>query len=156
GLSLQPASAELPEAAAEGERRIAWLRLAVIPLIAAARTLPHPNPEPTAFLVALGFVVAYAIGVLVWVHVRQVGARFILAATAGDVAAITVLVSLSGGAFSLALPAFFLLPVVIAFRFRPLLTALAGGATVVAYLAQAYAHEAAHQPGADRRILVQA
>jgi two-component system NarL family sensor kinase len=128
----------------------------VIPLIAAARTLPHPNPEPTAFLVALGCVTVYALTVLVWVHIRRVGARFILLATALDVTAITVLVTLSGGAFSQALPAYFLVPVVIAFRFRPLLTALAGGATVIAYLAQAYAHEAAHQPGADRRILIQA
>jgi len=141
---------------AEGERRIAWLRLAVIPLIVAARSLPHPNPERTAFFVAVGVVAAYGAVALVWSYAQPVRARFILVATALDVASVTVLVTLSGGAFSQALPAYFLVPVVIAFRFRPLLTALAGAATVVAYVAQAYAHEAAHQPGAGRRIVIQA
>jgi two-component system NarL family sensor kinase len=141
---------------AEGERRIAWLRLAVIPLIVAARTLPHPNPERTAFFVAVGVVAAYGVALLVWVYVRPVRARLILIATALDVASVTVLVTLSGGAFSQAVPAYFLVPVAIAFRFRPLLTALASAATVAGYVAQAYAHAAAHQPGADRRIAIQA
>ena len=141
---------------AEGERRIAWLRLAVIPLIVAARSLPHPNPQRTAFFVAVGIVAAYSVALLAWAYMRPVQTRLILVATALDVASVTVLVTLSGGAFSQALPAYFFVPVVIAFRFRPLLTALAAAATVAAYVAQAYAHEAAHQPGADRRILVQA
>ena len=128
----------------------------MIPLIVGARSLPHPNPEPTAFFVAVGVVAAYGSAVVLWVYLRPVRTRFVLVATALDVASITVLVTLSGGAFSQALPAYFLVPVVIAFRFRPLLTALAGAATVLAYVAQAYAHEAAHQPGAGRRILVEA
>jgi two-component system NarL family sensor kinase len=141
---------------AEGERRIAWLRLAVIPLIVAARSLPHPNPERTAFFVAVGIVAAYGLLVLLWVYARPVHGRFVLVATALDVASISTLVTLSGGAFSQALPAYFLVPVVIAFRFRALLTALAAAATVAAYVAQAYAHEAAHQAGAGRRIALQA
>src|SRR5205085_10343742 len=127
-LSLHAASAELPEAMAEGERRIAWLRLAVIPLIVAARTLPHPNPERTAFFVAVGIVAAYSVALIAWAYMRPVQARLILVATALDVASVTVLVTLSGGAFSQALPAYFFVPVVIAFRFRPLLTALAAAA----------------------------
>jgi two-component system NarL family sensor kinase len=130
--------------------------LAVIPLIVAARSLPHPNPHRTAFFVAVGVAAVYGLAALAWVHLRPVTARFSLRATALDVAAITVLVTLSGGAFSQALPTYFLVPVAVAFRFRPLLTAVAGAATVVAYVAQAYTHEAAHQAGADRRIVVEA
>jgi two-component system NarL family sensor kinase len=128
----------------------------VIPLIVIARTLPHPNPHRAAFLFAVGAVAAYGLATLVWAYGRPVGARFSLAATALDVAAITVLVTLSGGAFSEVRLTYFLVPVAVAFRFRPLLTALAGAATVTAYLAQSYIHQAARQPGADRFIVVQA
>src|SRR5581483_10641673 len=156
-LSLAAAPAtELPEAHAEGERRIAWLRLALLPLVVAAHSLPHPNPARTAFFVAVGVVGSYGVVALAWSHLRPISARFSLAATALDVAAITVLVTLSGGAFSQVRLTYFLVPVAVAFRFRPLLTALAGASTVAAYIAQSYAHEAAHEPGADRFILVQA
>ena len=99
---------------------------------------------------------SYGVVALAWSHLRPISARFSLAATALDVAAITVLVTLSGGAFSQVRLTYFLVPVAVAFRFRPLLTALAGASTVAAYIAQSYAHEAAHEPGADRFILVQA
>jgi two-component system NarL family sensor kinase len=127
----------------------------VIPLMVAARTIPHPNPEPEQFYVAVGIVTAYALAALVWVHFRPVTTRFILGATALDVATITVLVSFSGGAFSQARLAYFLVPVAVAFRFRPMLTAVAGFATVCAYVIQSLVHPAHHNPGATRFILVQ-
>ena len=155
---FEPATAEPPDAAAtEAERRIAWLRLAAIPLIAAARTLPHPNPEKTGFFVAIGVVGAYAVVACLWVYSRPVTRRFALGATAADVAAITLLAVLSGGAFSEARLTYVLIPTAVAFRFRPSLTAVAGATTVVAYLAQAVVHPASRsEEHAERFIAVQA
>jgi two-component system NarL family sensor kinase len=85
-----------------------------------------------------------------------VTSEFALAATAADVMAITVLAVLSGGAFSEARLAYFLVPISVAFRFRPGLTALASAATVVAYLVQAFVHPAANLPHAGRFVAVQA
>ena len=149
------APAGMPDTAAEAERPIAWLRLALIPLIFAAESLPHPYPESAAFDIAVGVVTAYGITALVWTYTLPVTARFMLGATVLDVAAITALVALSGGAFSQARLAYFLVPVAVAFRFRPTLTAAASAATVVAYIAQSLAHPARHQTGAGRFIVVQ-
>jgi two-component system NarL family sensor kinase len=140
----------------ESERRIAWLRLAAIPLIVAAESLPHPNDERTAFFVAIGAVSAYALAAFAWVYLRPVTRRFALGATAVDVAAITALAGLSGGAFSQARLTYFLIPIAVAFRFTPSLTALAGGVTVTAYLAVALAHPAAKLGHANRFIAIQA
>jgi hypothetical protein len=127
-------AADLADAASEAERRIAWLRLVAVFLITASVTLPHPNPHKGAFFIAAGVVGAYALGALAWAHLRPATRRFVVAATALDVAAISVLAALSGGAFSDARLAYFLIPVAVAFRFSPALTAAASAATVVAYL----------------------
>jgi two-component system, NarL family, sensor kinase len=155
GGQSRPAELE-QRAVAEGERRIAWLRLAAIPLIAGAQSIPHPNPQEAAFDTAIGVVTAYAVATLVWVYTRRVTGRFALGATALDVAAITALAVLSGGAFSEARLTYFLIPIAVAFRFQPSLTALAGAITVAAYLAQALLHPAASRADADRFIAVQA
>jgi two-component system NarL family sensor kinase len=141
---------------AESERRIAWLRVAAIPLIVGAQRLPHPNPEDTAFFAAIGAVSAYGVAAFAWVHLRPVTRRFAFGATAADVAAITGLASLSGGAFSEARLTYFLIPIAVAFRFKPGLTAVAGAVTVGAYLAQALAHPAAKSADADHFIAIQA
>jgi len=140
----------------ESERRIAWLRVTAIPLIVGAQRLPHPNPEDTAFFAAIAAVSAYAVVAFAWVHLRPVTRRFAFGATAADVASITGLASLSGGAFSEARLTYFLIPIAVAFRFKPGLTAVAGAVTVVAYLAQALAHPAAKSADADRFIAIQA
>jgi two-component system NarL family sensor kinase len=62
-------------------------------------------------------------------------------------------VFLSGGAFSEARAAYFLVPVAVAFRFRPSLTALAGGAAIAAYLIQAIADNSS-RPHATRLVVV--
>jgi len=72
------------------------------------------------------------------------------------VVAFTALALLSGGAFSHVRLAFFLVPVTVAFRFRPAVTGLAAIVTTAAYVSQAFAHSAATQPGARRFILTQA
>jgi two-component system NarL family sensor kinase len=140
----------------ESERRIAWLRLAAIPLIVAAESIPHPNDERTAFFLVAGLVTVYALAAFAWVYLHPVTRRFALGATAIDVAAITALAGLSGGAYSQARLTYFLIPIAVAFRFTPSLTAIAGAVTVVAYLTLALAHPAAKLAHADRFIAIQA
>ncbi len=150
-------SSEITSAAlTEVERRVAWLRLLALPLIVAAETLPHPKEERADFLVAVAVVSVYALGMLVWVYARPISSRFALVGTAIDVAAITMLVVLSGGAYSEARLTYFLVPIAVAFRFQPALTALSSAITVIAYLLQAVAHPAHAQPQAARYIAVQA
>jgi two-component system NarL family sensor kinase len=138
------------------ERRVAWLRILAIPLTVAAETLQHPEEQRTAFLIGVGVVSVYAIVMLVWVYTRPVTPMFGIVGTAADVAAITILVVLSGGAYSEARLTYFLVPIAVAFRFRPELTALASSAVVVAYLVQALAHPAHTRKEAGRFIAVQA
>jgi two-component system NarL family sensor kinase len=145
-----------PAALAEVERRVAWLRLLAIPLIVAAETLPHPKEERADFLIGVAVVSAYAVAMLIWVYRRPVTSRFALGGTAADVGAITLLVVLSGGAYSEARLTYFLVPIAVAFRFRPELTAISSSITVFAYLVQAVAHPAHTQPQAGRFIAVQA
>lgn len=144
------------EAAAETERLVAWLRLPAIGLLLLSRTIPHPNPEPRQFLVTLVLFGVWSGGALVWVTVRRAGARFALAATALDVTFFTVLAVLSGGPFSNARLAYFLVPVAVAFRFRPAVTALTAAATVLAYVVQAVAHPASSGGDAERFIVTYA
>jgi len=141
---------------AEAERIVAWLRLPAIALFALGEGLTHPNREETAFIVALVLFSAWSAAVLAWVHLRPAGERLALAATAVDVVAISVLAVLSGGAFSPARLAFFLVPVAVAFRFRASITAAAAVVTTIAYVIQAVAHPAASQPEAARFIATQA
>ena len=134
------------EATAEAERVVAWLRLPAIGLIALGQGLEHPNPQQTGFLVMLALFSAWSAAVLAWVHLRPAGPRLALVATGVDVVAISMLAVLSGGAFSHARLAFFLVPVAVAFRFRPLVTSVAVVVTTGAYVVQALAHPAAGQP----------
>jgi two-component system, NarL family, sensor kinase len=140
----------------ESEQRIAWLRLAAIPLIAWSESLPHPDQQDGAFFAVLSVVSVYAFGALAWVYLRPVTRRFAFAATAVDVVAITALANLSGGAFSQARLTYFLIPISVAFRFTPSLTAVAGAVTVGAYLVEALAHPARNDPHAGRFIAIQA
>jgi len=142
--------------ATEAELRVGILRLGVLVLIGLSQTVPHPHPEDEAFFVALSIVGVYAVLSLAWVLVRGATTPFVFIATALDVAAVSVLAELSGGAFSQARLAYFLVPVAVAFRFRPALTAAAGVVTVAAYLIESLAHPAHSRPGADRFIAVQA
>lgn len=138
----------------ETERRVAWLRLAAIPLLAVGESLPHPDAAETAFYAALGVFAGFAAGVLWHVYRSRVGRGFALAVTVADIVSITTLALLSGGGYSPARLAFFLVPVAVAFRFRPPLTALAGATTLVAFLIQALLHPSASGSEAFRFIAV--
>jgi two-component system, NarL family, sensor kinase len=154
GTSIPAASTR--EAAAEGERVVAWLRLPAIALLALGEGLAHPNPQKTAFAIALILFSAWSAGVLAWVYVRPVGERLALVTTGVDIAAITMLAVLSGGAFSHARLAFFIIPIAVAFRFRAAMTAAAAVVTTAAYVVQAVAHPASAEPQAARFIATQA
>ena len=99
---------------------------------------------------------AWSAGLLAWLYIRPISERFALIATAIDIAAITALAALSGGPFSQARLAYFLVPVAVAFRFRPSVTAVAGAGSIAAYLGQAFAHPSASEPEATRFVLVHA
>jgi two-component system, NarL family, sensor kinase len=122
----------------------------------AADRLARPNPQQTAFLITLGLFSAWSAGLLAWVYLQPVSPGLALLATGVDIAAITVLAGLSGGAFSHARLAFFVVPVTVAFRFRPAITAAAAAVTTGAYVVQAAVHPATAQAEAPRFILTQA
>jgi two-component system NarL family sensor kinase len=143
------------EATAEAERVVAWLRLPVLALLALSHGLQHPNPHPTGFVVALAAFSAWSAGLLAWLHLRPSGPRLALVATAIDIGAFTLLALLSGGAYSDARLAFFIVPVAVAFRFRPAITAAATLVATAAYVSQAVAHPASAQPDAARFIATQ-
>ena len=95
-----------------------------IALLALGQGLEHPNPEETGFLVDACALLglerrAARVGATCGRPAR--GSRSL--ATGVDIVAISVLAVLSGGAFSHARLAFFLVPVAVAFRFRPAITA---------------------------------
>lgn len=138
------------------ERRVGWLRLPTVALAAGAAALPGTDVSAAGFAVGVAAALAYSAFALLWVYTRRVTARFSMIATICDVAAITVLVGVSGGPFSDARWAFFLVPIVVSFRFEPVLTAGAGAATVVAYLVQAIADPAADDSGAGRIVALHA
>jgi two-component system, NarL family, sensor kinase len=144
------------EATTEAERVVAWLRLPAIALLALGQGLTHPNPQQVGFLVTLAVYSAWSAGLLAWVYLRPATEELALAATGIDIVAISVLAVLSGGAFSHNRLAFFLIPVAVAFRFRPAVTAVAVVVTVAAYVTQAVLHPAADQPEAARFIATQA
>ena len=143
------------DATAEAERAVAWLRLPAIGLIALGESI-GPNEQRTWFLAMLALFAAWSVGVLAYVHLRRAGERFALIATAIDIVAIGVLAVLSGGAYSHARLAFFLIPVAVAFRFRPSVTGLAVVLTTATYVAQAAAHPGTAQPAVTRFIVTQA
>ena len=143
-------------AAGEAERLVGWLRVLAIALIGAGQGLEASSPTEEGFIEAIAAFSAWSVVALVWVDVRPVTARFALVSTIVDVAAITALALLSGGAFSQARLAYLLVPIAVAFRFRPVFTALASVAVIVAYLAQALADPAASRPNAGRFIAVYA
>jgi two-component system, NarL family, sensor kinase len=137
------------------ERGVAWLRIAAVVLIVAAETLPHPNPTRSSFRLAAAVVFVYALAALVWAYRGGVSRRAVLALTTVDVVAISVLAFLSGGAYSEARLAFFLIPFTVAVRFGWRITAAVSIGVVFAYDIQALTHPARHLPHATAFVAVQ-
>ncbi len=143
-------------AVGESERIVAWLRLPAIALLAVGETAAAAREDGAGFYVAIAVFAAWALGVVIWVHWRPATEALGLLTAAVDIAAITALTFLSGGGFSEARIAYALVPITLAFRFRPTLTAIGGTAVVVAYLAQALSHPSLSEDRAGRFIAVQA
>ncbi len=137
------------------ERGVAWLRIAAVVLIVAAETLPHPNPTRSSFRVAATVVFVYALAALGWAYWGSVSRRTVLILTTVDVVAISVLAFLSGGAYSEARLAFFLIPFTVAVRFGWRITAAVSIGVVLAYDIQALTHPARHLPHAASFVAVQ-
>lgn len=121
--------------ATEAVRVTAFLRLPLIALIALLGPVVRiEHWMPTVFRVIL---IGYAVSAAVWLAVvmrRQVRPWAGWASTVVDIAALLALCLASGGATSELLPVFFLLPVAVAFQYRPGLTATLGTCTAVGYL----------------------
>jgi len=143
------------DATAEAERAVAWLRLPAVALIALGESI-GPNEQRAWFLAMLSLFAAWSAGVLAYVHLRRASERFAIVATTIDIGAIGFLAVLSGGAYSHARLAFFLIPVAVAFRFRPGFTALAVVLTTATYVIQAVVHPGTAQPAVTRFIVTQA
>jgi two-component system NarL family sensor kinase len=143
------------DALVAAERRVAWLRLAAVGLIYAADQLPHPDQTEHAFELAAAIVFAYALAALVLAYRRRIDRRLSLGATAIDVLSITVLAYLSGGPFSDARLAYFVIPISVAFRFGWRTTLVATGVVVLAYDVQAATHPARHTKDAVQFAAVQ-
>jgi two-component system NarL family sensor kinase len=122
--------------AGRAEHIIGWLRLAAVVLLAEAERLPPPGDYNVAFFSVLGAYAAWAVAMLVWTRRRSLSPSAGLAATGIDVLVITALSMLSGGAFSLTRLGYFIIPVTVAFRYRPSLTLAATGVSVAAYVLQ--------------------
>nr|WP_296775626.1 sensor histidine kinase [Rhodococcus sp. (in: high G+C Gram-positive bacteria)] len=112
----------------------AVLRLPLVALIALLGTVVDVDHwEPGVFR---GILVAYGIAAtvwLVWTARKPVGRWAGWASTTVDLVAVIALCAASGGATSYLLPVFFLLPVAVAFQYRPALTATLGAASAIAY-----------------------
>ncbi|MDQ2968314.1 MAG: ATP-binding protein [Actinomycetota bacterium] len=144
------------ESLTETERRVAWLRLAAVPVIAAGQQLPSREPLTAEFLVTIGVFCLYSLGALVWVYRLPVTRRFALAVTALDLVGITAAVAFGGGVFSQVHDAFFLLPIAVAFRFQPRLTLVAAATTIAVYALGAFwFHPHPHMPGSVKQGLFQ-
>ena len=63
------------EAAHEGERLVAWLRLPALALIAAGQTLDHPEPAERAFTIALVVFAAWSAAILASLSIRPISQR---------------------------------------------------------------------------------
>lgn len=140
---------------AAAERRVAWLRIAAVGLIFGADRLPHPDANEGVFEVAAAAVLAYALVALALAYRVRISRRLSLGATALDVLSITVLAYLSGGPFSDARLAYFVIPISVAFRFGWVTTLAATGLVVVAYDLQAATHPARHMKHALEFVGIQ-
>jgi two-component system NarL family sensor kinase len=120
-----------------GARRpLPLLRLAWVPLFAAAERLPPPGDHEAGFFAVLGAYLVWSL-VVVWLNRRWSSVENLeLVASNVDVVVISVLCGLSGGAYSLVRLGFFFVPVSVAFSYRPRLTLMATVAAVTGYVLQ--------------------
>ena len=144
------------------ELGMAVFRVALVPLLLLGeQTIDHPRPESDLFVPLLVAFGAWAL-ILLIVHARAVqrGRRPLgwlgRLAPVIDLAAIAALAFASGGGYSQVRLAFFALPLVAAFRLRPVLTAAWTAAAVGAYMFLGFAYPAPRTSADVDVIVVQA
>ncbi|MEV0945392.1 sensor histidine kinase [Rhodococcus sp. NPDC049939] len=118
----------------EAVRVTAVLRLPLIGLMSLlGPVIRVTHWKPDVFAGLLIVYAAVALGWMVLVLVWEVGPWAGWMSTAVDVLAVVSLSIASGGATSVLLPVFYLLPISVAFQYRPRLTAIVGICTAVGY-----------------------
>jgi two-component system NarL family sensor kinase len=118
------------------EQGIAWLRLAAVGLLAAAERLPPGHDYNAPFFSVLGAYALWSVLIIVISSQREFTSREGLVVVAVDVLVITGLSMLSGGPFSLTRLGYFIVPVTVAFRYRPALTLTATAVVIGAFVVQ--------------------
>lgn len=124
----------------EAERLVSWLRLAILPIVGIGEAFLATDTEHVPYFAVLGAYGLLSVGALAWTYRRPVPGAFPVAATAVDLAALTALAFLSGSEPSPARLGLFIVPLLVAVRFRPSLVAWASAATIAAYALQAGLH----------------
>jgi two-component system NarL family sensor kinase len=141
---------------ASTERVVAWIRLSALVLYALSETVPHPDHTRLAYYITLGVYAVWSVIAVVWVHRRPGDRRIGIVLPAVDITAVTALVALSGGPYSHARVGYFLIPMLVAFRLRPRVTAVVATASTIAYVAQSLPHPDTTLRGTFRLIIVDA
>ncbi|WP_072689901.1 sensor histidine kinase [Rhodococcus marinonascens] len=130
----QPHSLVVRRYTTEAVRVTAILRLPLIGLMSLLGPVVRvPHWRPDVFAALLTMYAAVALGWIFLVLVREVGPWAGWMSTAVDVLAVMSLSIASGGATSVLLPVFYLLPISVAFQYRPRLTAIVGVCTAFGY-----------------------
>ena len=142
----------------DAERLTALLRLVAVPVLLVGEAyVPKPAPSEGRFYVVLAVFTLYALGTLAAARSGPAGR----AGTGSGWPSPTsrspgALTYSSGGGFSQLRFAFLFPVVVVAFRGRPLGTAIVAAASTIAYLVQAAPHPSRSSSGALSFVLVQA
>lgn len=125
------------------EQLLAVIRLVALPVVLIGeQAVPHPQAGARLFLPVFVLVAVYAV-LAAWRAWRWPGDDDVPAwRLALDVALLCALVYTSGGPFSEARYAFFVVPVAAALLARPRVTAVASGVAVAAYVAVSLLHPA--------------
>jgi two-component system NarL family sensor kinase len=141
---------------ASTERVVAWIRLAALVLYALSETVPHPDHTRTAYFITLSAYTLWSVLAIIWVHRRPGDRRIGIILPTVDILAVTALVALSGGPYSHARLGYFLIPMLVAFRLRPRVTAGVAAASTIAYVVQSLPHPDTTIRGTVRLIIVDA
>ena len=141
----------------DAERLTALLRLVAVPVLLVGEAyVPKPAPSEGRFYVVLAVFTLYALGTLAAARLDLSARRHWQWLAVADIAFAGALTYSSGGGFSQLRFAFLFPVVVVAFRGRPLGTAIVAAASTIAYLVQAAPHPSRSSSGALSFVLVQA
>ena len=128
---------------------LAIIRLAALPVVLVGeRLVEHPQDRADIFLPIYGLAVAYAVATA-WRAWRHPAEEAVPAwQLTVDLLLLCALAYTSGGPFSQARSAFFIVPIAAALLARPRVTAMASAAAVAAYVGLALLHPATGRPQA--------